>query len=1134
LKNHLKYFILLAFCAACRNGAKPLSDEISPLYSSPVVVAFDTTKGYSINLITGDSIKPLLNSTGDTLKTGSSFSIQPAFADAEKIAAPAISHFITHPKKNIETNIHPVSQNPETISGEIIDLKKTNAIVNTGIVLNIKGETKLLHEPKPIKTLPLRFKDNASSNIQYLEVGQGLSYPFVHAILIDKKGYIWFGLVGNGLCKYDGISITNYTQKDGLPDNDVTSLIEDNNGNILIGTINGLGIFDGKKITCLTTKNGFPGNLIDNINKDKKNNIWLSSSEIGYIMYDGEKFIHYPNKATNTITPFFEDSHGTLWYETKTGLGKFTENQFINYPIKLTENGSNGLRMIEDKKGDLWVASAWYGFFKYDGNSFIRFSDKDGLSDNTLTTLNEDNSGNIWIGTRFDGINKFDGKNITTYQIEDGLTNNAINCAVADNDGNIWCGTDGGGINKLRDGFKEVVKMDNLGNRRIRPIMKDSAGSLWFGTETGKIFKYDGKTIENYINPNALPLEGVRAMLPDRKGNLWFGYTDNGGLYKFDKKKLTHYTTASGIRGIYIMSIVEDRHGSIWLGTFKGGIHRLQGNTFSYYSESENFPAQNILTILEDKKGNLWFGTKGYGVIKYDGNNFITFSEKEGLFGRDVTSIVEDGAGNLWFGTIGAGLCRFDGKSFTYYTEKQGLSFNDVWSLKEDLTGQFWVGTDKGLSLLTPIKDATKKTTANYAVYKFALQDGLKGTDFNLHSVCIDNDNRIWWGNGKALITRDLNIPFTRTVPKSLGLNRIEINGKFYDFRSIADSGKKKSISNVLPFTNYPQNPVLSYNESHLSFHFSAIDWSAPEKIKYSYRMSGLDKKWSSPSEETMVDYRNLNHGKYKFQVKAIGQSQVWTEPFTYSFTILPAWWQTWWFRALTTIVLLTVAFFICRFMYFYQLRKQRATLEKQLAVQFERQRISAEMHDDIGAGLSGIRLLTEMTKNKVKDEQTAEEINKIYQSVGDISSKMKEVIWSLNTENDNLPNLVAYIQKQARLSLENYPCHLAVEIPEKITDVEIDGETRRNIVMIVKEAIHNIIKHSGADKVNLTINSSHRQLTITIADNGKGIINTQNNTAGNGMKNMRTRIEKLKGKLFIQNKEGLTLIFEIPLKEMA
>jgi signal transduction histidine kinase len=280
-----------------------------------------------------------------------------------------------------------------------------------------------------------------------------------------------------------------------------------------------------------------------------------------------------------------------------------------------------------------------------------------------------------------------------------------------------------------------------------------------------------------------------------------------------------------------------------------------------------------------------------------------------------------------------------------------------------------------------------------------------------------------------------------------------------------------------------------------------------------------------------MADYRNLGHGNYQFQVRAIGQAQVWTAPLTYSFIIRPAWWQTWWFKALIIALALALIFFIARFIYHYQLRKQRVALEKQLAVQFERQRISTEMHDDIGAGLSGIRLLTEMTKAKVKDEQAAEEVEKIYQSVGDISSKMKEVIWSLNTENDSLANLLSYIQQQARTWLEHFPCQLTMELPDAIPAAEINGETRRNIVLMMKEAIHNIIKHSGANKVDIKMSCQDEKLILTVSDNGKGIPGGQSNDSGNGMKNMRQRIEKLNGKLFSKNKEGLTLTFEIPLQ---
>ncbi|HET6767360.1 MAG TPA: ATP-binding protein, partial [Chitinophagaceae bacterium] len=185
----------------------------------------------------------------------------------------------------------------------------------------------------------------------------------------------------------------------------------------------------------------------------------------------------------------------------------------------------------------------------------------------------------------------------------------------------------------------------------------------------------------------------------------------------------------------------------------------------------------------------------------------------------------------------------------------------------------------------------------------------------------------------------------------------------------------------------------------------------------------------------------------------------------------------------------------------------------------------------DIGAGLSGIKLLTEMTKGKVKDEVAGAEIEKIYQSVGDISAKMKEVIWSLNTENDQLASLISYIQRQARLWLENYPCQLTIKIPDEIPDVELNGESRRNIFLAVKEAVHNIIKHSGADKVEIVI-TCEENLRIAVSDNGKGIREDENNDFGNGLKNMRQRMQNLNGKLVLQNDKGLTLIFEIPYKQ--
>ena len=203
--------------------------------------------------------------------------------------------------------------------------------------------------------------------------------------------------------------------------------------------------------------------------------------------------------------------------------------------------------------------------------------------------------------------------------------------------------------------------------------------------------------------------------------------------------------------------------------------------------------------------------------------------------------------------------------------------------------------------------------------------------------------------------------------------------------------------------------------------------------------------------------------------------------------------------------------------------------MEKQMAVQLERQRISAEMHDDIGAGLSGVRLLTEMTKSKLKESGASGDIDKIYQSVGDISAKMKEVIWSLNAENDSLAGLIGYLQAQARQILEHYPGKLVIKVPDLIPDYSMSGEARRHIYLAMKEALNNIIKHSGASLVTLVI-SCDRFLVIELSDNGMGLATDLPINGGNGLGNMEKRMKAVNGILIIKNENGLGLTFKIPL----
>lgn len=316
---------------------------------------------------------------------------------------------------------------------------------------------------------------------------------------------------------------------------------------------------------------------------------------------------------------------------------------------------------------------------------------------------------------------------------------------------------------------------------------------------------------------------------------------------------------------------------------------------------------------------------------------------------------------------------------------------------------------------------------------------------------------------------------------------------------------------------------------------YASLDFSSNHRTEYAYMLEGYNKEWMSNGPVTTATYTNLDPGKYVFKVKAInpefiGNPQITSLPIR----IIPAWYQTLLFKILFITAISALLFSLIRWYYLARLRKQRLEYEKLLAVQTERQRISAEIHDDIGAGLSGVRLLTELTKQKAENPELKSEIEKIYSSVSDLSGKMKEVIWSLNTDNDNLENLLYYIRRQGEQLFENSPIELAVQLPEQIPDVNLKGDLRRHIYLAVKEALHNTLKHSSANHCTMSINVAGELLDISVSDNGKGIRSTDHHNFSNGLRNMQKRMKQIGGNVRIENMNGTQVDFTIPLKETS
>jgi signal transduction histidine kinase len=266
-------------------------------------------------------------------------------------------------------------------------------------------------------------------------------------------------------------------------------------------------------------------------------------------------------------------------------------------------------------------------------------------------------------------------------------------------------------------------------------------------------------------------------------------------------------------------------------------------------------------------------------------------------------------------------------------------------------------------------------------------------------------------------------------------------------------------------------------------------------------------------------------------EIKAIFPAGRYPEKtISYKFFIAPAWWQTWWFRSVVALLVVSLLIIAFRFYYRRKLEKQMAVLEKQQAIEKERTRIATDMHDDLGAGLSRIKFLSETIGiKKQQHEPIEEDVNKIREYSHEMIDKMGEIVWALNEKNDSLSDLLSYTRAYTMEYLSQNGIDCKTEMPDSFPSVFVSGEFRRNIFLTIKEALHNVVKHSQATEVELIVNINHH-LTIKLKDNGTGFDQNDIRSFSNGLSNMESRVKEIGGKIEILNKQGTLVNLSIPL----
>ena len=320
----------------------------------------------------------------------------------------------------------------------------------------------------------------------------------------------------------------------------------------------------------------------------------------------------------------------------------------------------------------------------------------------------------------------------------------------------------------------------------------------------------------------------------------------------------------------------------------------------------------------------------------------------------------------------------------------------------------------------------------------------------------------------------------------------------------------------------------LNYQQSVITFDLANMDFINPDIFSYAYQLENFDKDWIIINDRNSITYTNLDPGTYYLHIKQANHLGVWNQqPETIVLIIDPPWYKTGWFRLLAGVLIIGMILIVVRFYTNRKLQKQKAFLEKQKAIELERMRISTELHDDMGGELSAICLLSEMNSSAISPQQ---QLSKISSSSGDLVQKMNEIVWALNVNNDSLQSLIAYIRRYSVKYLDDVGIECSFKQPGNIPEKELDGKTRRNIFLVIKETLNNVVKHAHATTVNITIDLQD-SLHITIHDNGKGIPQEMiQNGTGNGLRNMQQRVQELQGKMEIKNHQGTAVQFIIPL----
>jgi signal transduction histidine kinase/ligand-binding sensor domain-containing protein len=1016
----------------------------------------------------------------------------------------------------------------------------------------------------------------AWSSAKNITTAQGLPSNYIDVMMQDSRGFLWFP-TNNGTVRYDGIDMKKYVfdenDSNSISPNQFTGITEDKHGVIWIASETS-GVYAINPVTDkIIHYRHQPGNK-NSLNDDEVNGgvvadtsgiIWMGTAN-GLNAYDPQtkifrQFKHKDDDSSslicNSIWAMCADEEHNLWIATAAGVeyfnsrsGKVMKHFNDTGMFHLKQAGEIPVLVSKGINDIIWLICRNTGVYGYDIKQkkiVKKFLNNDGSIDsirnNYINGVFQDSYGNLWINNKSGTLIKeaATGRMFNDAKVFDvNVNGGTFDLPIEDRNGNIWMATGLKGVICIDPAQKKFYSIpgdatgeDLMPALGIFTLLDIGKNRFMITTENGA-YLYDTKQkqlsqFKLFYHGRELTTESfIPGSCIDNTGLLFLG-TGN---------KIISYDTASKAIHLYLhndndsttvsdfscTAIFRDREGRYWCTIYGGGLDRFYPQTgkFKAYKvhEGKNSISTNkVRNIFQDSKGNLYVGSTGGGLIQFDPDTEI-FTVYHHVPGNpetpssdDVECFFEAKQRYIYFTTLGGGLNVFDPvtKKFRAFTVKDGFISNIHSNIIDDSHGNLWIGTYAGISRFTPPENPFDKN-AKFSIRNYNINDGLPCNEFMFGAVYKDSSGFLYFGTacGKVVYFNPDELTDNSFVPP------VYITGFSLFNKEVTPSDSSKFLKTAIDYT---KEITLSYKENVISFTFAALNFIHPENNRYAYMLENFDKDWIyTDASKRFANYTNLDPGEYIFKVKGSNNDVVWNEtPATIKLIITPPYWETWWFRFAIVFVIVTAVYALYRF-----------RLQQILKLQSIRNKIAHDLHDNIGSTLNSISIYSEVAQQKSKEK--IPELDLIGESSRKVIDAMSDIVWTINPENDSFEKIIFRMRSHTHLMMKAKNIEYTFKADEKLNELILPMQTRKNFYLIFKEAINNLLKYSQAKRASISLTQEYNQIYLLIRDDGIGF-DIKNPPRGNGLNSMKHRAAEINAALKIDSEINRGTSVELNLK---